>query len=443
MRTLPAGTYKRCASGDYSILESYLGALRSAERLVYLENQFLWSPEVVDILADKLAHPPSDDFRIVVLLPARANDGADISRGQVAALIEADEGDDRFLACTVYAREGKLRDIVYVHAKVGIVDDRWLTIGSANLNAHSLLNDTEMNVVTPRRGSPARRASGSGPSISSATRTPSAATRRPWSTSSGGRSPRSSCTGSSTASRSRTGSCGYPASRAGAAGCSARCRATSTTCRLCSRGLRRAPSSAHARRPCRLLDRRAEVEEPAAEHDRAEREPAPAEREAADDVGQPVDAEQHAAARRPRRSRRRRPPDEERADRGRVAGRARAQPRRRTPPRSRSGRSGTTARASRRRDRTPAGRGRARSLTVLTSSDLADEHGEEERRGIQRSACGRRRRRTTTSASAITTWAVPRSVTSCSPRGRDGVGGRSPIAGDRVVDADCVAGTSA
>jgi phosphatidylserine/phosphatidylglycerophosphate/cardiolipin synthase-like enzyme len=28
------------------------------------------------------------------------------------------------------------------------VDDRWLTIGSANLNEHSLFNDTEMNVVT-------------------------------------------------------------------------------------------------------------------------------------------------------------------------------------------------------------------------------------------------------------------------------------------------------
>jgi phosphatidylserine/phosphatidylglycerophosphate/cardiolipin synthase-like enzyme len=37
---------------------------------------------------------------------------------------------------------------VYVHAKIGIVDDRWLTIGSANLNEHSLFNDTEVNVVT-------------------------------------------------------------------------------------------------------------------------------------------------------------------------------------------------------------------------------------------------------------------------------------------------------
>jgi phosphatidylserine/phosphatidylglycerophosphate/cardiolipin synthase-like enzyme len=35
-----------------------------------------------------------------------------------------------------------------VHAKIGIVDDRWLTIGSANLNAHSLFNDSEMNIVT-------------------------------------------------------------------------------------------------------------------------------------------------------------------------------------------------------------------------------------------------------------------------------------------------------
>jgi phosphatidylserine/phosphatidylglycerophosphate/cardiolipin synthase-like enzyme len=35
-----------------------------------------------------------------------------------------------------------------VHAKVGMVDDRWLTVGSANLNDHSLLNDTELNVVS-------------------------------------------------------------------------------------------------------------------------------------------------------------------------------------------------------------------------------------------------------------------------------------------------------
>ena len=148
VRTLPARTYRAVRRGDYSVLESYSAALRSAERFIYLENQFLWSPEIVAILADKLRNPPSDAFRLLVLLPARANDGADISRGQVAALIHAADETTRFLACTIYARAGKLRDPVYVHSKIGIVDDRWLTVGSANLNAHSLFNDTEMNVVT-------------------------------------------------------------------------------------------------------------------------------------------------------------------------------------------------------------------------------------------------------------------------------------------------------
>ncbi|MGZ6652255.1 MAG: phospholipase D-like domain-containing protein, partial [Solirubrobacteraceae bacterium] len=43
---------------------------------------------------------------------------------------------------------GGLSGPLYVHAKIGIVDDTWLTVGSANLNEHSFFNDTEMNVVT-------------------------------------------------------------------------------------------------------------------------------------------------------------------------------------------------------------------------------------------------------------------------------------------------------
>ena len=148
VRTIPEKVYERSLPrGDFSVLEAYVGAIRSAERFIYLENQFLWSAEIVELLAEKLRDPPRDDFRIVVLLPVHANDGADVSRGQVAALIHADDGNARFLACSIYARAGKLRDPIYVHSKVAIVDDRWLTVGSANLNEHSLFNDSELNVV--------------------------------------------------------------------------------------------------------------------------------------------------------------------------------------------------------------------------------------------------------------------------------------------------------
>jgi phosphatidylserine/phosphatidylglycerophosphate/cardiolipin synthase-like enzyme len=148
VRTVAEDMYDELPRGDFRILESYMRALRGAQRLVYLENQFLWSPEIVAVLAGKLRRPPRDDFRLVVLLPAKANNGQDDTRGQLAVLAEADDHGGRFLAATIRSRTGGRDDPLYVHAKVGIVDDRWLTVGSANLNAHSLLNDTEMNVVT-------------------------------------------------------------------------------------------------------------------------------------------------------------------------------------------------------------------------------------------------------------------------------------------------------
>ena len=151
VRTVPERIYPKLRGGDFTILESYLRALRSARKLIYLENQFLWSPEVSEVLIDKLRRPPSDEFRLLVLLPAHPNNGGDHTRGQIGRLVEADDGAGRFLACTLHQRSGADPRPVYVHAKIGIVDDEWLTLGSANLNEHSLFNDTEVNVVTWNR----------------------------------------------------------------------------------------------------------------------------------------------------------------------------------------------------------------------------------------------------------------------------------------------------
>jgi phosphatidylserine/phosphatidylglycerophosphate/cardiolipin synthase-like enzyme len=146
VRTVPEKIYDELPRGEFTICEAYLGALRSAERLIYIENQFLWSSEVVRILVDKLRHPPSDEFRILLVLPAHPNNGGDDTRGQLGVLAEADGDARRALACTVYAGSER-PERVYIHSKITIIDDRWLTIGSANLNEHSLFNDTEMNVV--------------------------------------------------------------------------------------------------------------------------------------------------------------------------------------------------------------------------------------------------------------------------------------------------------
>jgi len=154
VRTVPEKTYDFAPRGEFSILDTYVRALRSARRLIYLENQFLWSPEIADILMDKLCHPPDPDLRVVLLLPRKPSNGADTTRGQLGRLIEADEQSDandgvsRLLAVTLNTHDRGRTAPVYVHAKLGIVDDTWMSVGSANLNEHSLFNDTEVNVVT-------------------------------------------------------------------------------------------------------------------------------------------------------------------------------------------------------------------------------------------------------------------------------------------------------
>lgn len=152
VRTVPERVYGGLPRGDFTLLASYAGALRDARELVYLENQFLWSSEIVKILAAKLRDPPSDDFRLVLVLPSKPSTGKDDTLGQLAVLAEADDGAGRFVASTLHARAEGGTSPVYVHAKVGIVDDRWLTIGSGNLNNHSLFNDSEVNVVTHDEG---------------------------------------------------------------------------------------------------------------------------------------------------------------------------------------------------------------------------------------------------------------------------------------------------
>jgi phosphatidylserine/phosphatidylglycerophosphate/cardiolipin synthase-like enzyme len=109
VRTVPEHVYASVQRGDFGILESYVGALRGARELVYLENQFLWSPEIVGILRDKLVRAPSDGFRLVLVLPSKPNTGSDDTRGALAELVEADAGAGRLLACTLYARHGEPR----------------------------------------------------------------------------------------------------------------------------------------------------------------------------------------------------------------------------------------------------------------------------------------------------------------------------------------------
>ncbi|HEX6506634.1 MAG TPA: phospholipase D family protein [Chloroflexota bacterium] len=152
VRTVPAAFYPFAPQGEYGIRHSILAAIRCAERFVYLENQYIWSPEVVEALCDAMNRRRSSAFRVVLVLPAKAYDGSYDNDRHVQLLRDSDHGRGMFEAYSLYAsgpaigRTGYAYLPIYVHAKVGIIDDSWLSIGSANLNRRGLGTDTEMNV---------------------------------------------------------------------------------------------------------------------------------------------------------------------------------------------------------------------------------------------------------------------------------------------------------
>ncbi len=123
----------------------YLAAIAGAERLIYIENQYLTVPAVARALAGRLRDVP--DLEVVIVTP-QACEGPletavmDAGRKKFKATLEAAAW-ERVRVLT--AQSHGLR--VNVHAKLMIVDDRLFTVGSANLANRSMGVDTETNVA--------------------------------------------------------------------------------------------------------------------------------------------------------------------------------------------------------------------------------------------------------------------------------------------------------
>ncbi|WP_432563286.1 phospholipase D family protein [Kineococcus sp. SYSU DK003] len=149
LRTYPRRRprYPFAPDGEHSIAAGHAKALRRARRLVYLEEQFLWSAEAVQVFADALRASPR--LQLVVLLPRRPKRGGiaapPLLLGQVRALeVLRAAGRDRV---HVFDLENEQGDPVYVHSKVTVVDDVWACVRSDNLNRRSSSHDSELSVA--------------------------------------------------------------------------------------------------------------------------------------------------------------------------------------------------------------------------------------------------------------------------------------------------------
>ena len=125
----------------------YIDMIAAAHRFLYIENQYLTSATIAAALAERLAEP--DPPEIVLVMP-RTADGwleqkaMDAARLQLVKAIRRADHRDRFRIFVPVTAKGA---DIYVHAKVAIVDDRLLRVGSSNLNNRSQGLDSECDVI--------------------------------------------------------------------------------------------------------------------------------------------------------------------------------------------------------------------------------------------------------------------------------------------------------
>ena len=141
---LPKG-YDFAPAGERSVAHANTTAVAHARRLVYLEDQYLWSEEVGRHFGKALRENP--ELRLIAVIPMVPDeDGAltlppQLYGRKLAMDLLLEAGGDRV---AVYGLTSEAGYPIYVHAKVCVIDDVWASVGSDNFNRRSWSSDSEV-----------------------------------------------------------------------------------------------------------------------------------------------------------------------------------------------------------------------------------------------------------------------------------------------------------
>lgn len=127
----------------------YIDSLKAAENLIYMENQYFTSWKVADLLAERLQERDGPD--VVLVLPLMTGGWLeqatmDVLRYRVACKLKEADKHNRLRLC--YPHRDELGDsYISVHAKITVIDDCLMRVGSANLSNRSMGFDSECDLV--------------------------------------------------------------------------------------------------------------------------------------------------------------------------------------------------------------------------------------------------------------------------------------------------------
>ena len=137
-------------TGVNEVARLFAASINAADRFIYIENQFTSAIDIAHLLAQRMLDVPQ--LRVLIVTPKlhsswfesqamQSGRGGFIEQFVTAGVM------DRVRFLYPSTRDADKTAAVMVHSKVMIVDDRFLRIGSANLNNRSMGADTECDLA--------------------------------------------------------------------------------------------------------------------------------------------------------------------------------------------------------------------------------------------------------------------------------------------------------
>jgi phosphatidylserine/phosphatidylglycerophosphate/cardiolipin synthase-like enzyme len=140
--------YPFARGGERSVARGYTKAVSRAQKLIYIEDQYLWGHHVGDLFTEALHANP--ELHVVAVVPLFTDQAGFMARmpqllGRARAMQQMKSAAPDRVA--IYGIENHQSTPVYVHAKVCLIDDTWATTGSDNFNRRSWTHDSELSAV--------------------------------------------------------------------------------------------------------------------------------------------------------------------------------------------------------------------------------------------------------------------------------------------------------
>ncbi|EGZ25745.1 phospholipase D-like protein [Phytophthora sojae] len=133
--------YKEFAPrGETSLFQAHIKAIKNAKNFIYIEDQyFVLVPEMLDAIMEVMPNIQ----RLIVI--ANEETGPFTNAGYIKYLYQMVEPIRSKYPNKLKLYTTKADRKIYIHSKIMIIDDVFLTIGSANWNRRSMTSDSELN----------------------------------------------------------------------------------------------------------------------------------------------------------------------------------------------------------------------------------------------------------------------------------------------------------